>query len=188
MCRSDSASISCTVTRTRLPALRTLPSTTYWTPNSRRDVLDPDRLALVDERRVARDHEQVAKTRQLGDDVLGQAVGEELLLGLAAHVGEWQHRDRGLVGPRPARSSARGVAGAERAGFAASRLDAEDADRPRDVLDGLLAEILERDVEAVADLNLVAHRARDADAARLGKLLQARSHVHAVAEDVVVLD
>jgi len=32
---SVSASISCTVTRTRLPALRTLPSTTYWTPSSR---------------------------------------------------------------------------------------------------------------------------------------------------------
>jgi DNA-binding winged helix-turn-helix (wHTH) protein len=31
-------------------------------------------------------------------DVLGDAVGEEFLLGLAAHVGEGQYRDRRLVG------------------------------------------------------------------------------------------
>ena len=55
-----------------------------------------------------------------------------------------------------------------------------------DVLDALLAEILERDVEPVADL--IADRARDADAAGLGELLQARGDVDAVAEDVVVLD
>ena len=45
-----------------------------------REVLDPDRLALVDEGRVARDHEQLAEAGQRGDDVLGEPVGEELLL------------------------------------------------------------------------------------------------------------
>ena len=35
MCRSASASINCTVTRTRLPMRRTLPSRTYCTRNSR---------------------------------------------------------------------------------------------------------------------------------------------------------
>ena len=36
--------------------------------------------------------------------------------------------------------------------------------------------------------DLIAHRARDADAAGLGERFQARRHVDAVAEDVVVLD
>ena len=53
------------------------------------------RLALVHEDGVARDDEEVAEARQLGDDVLGQPVGEELLLRIAAHVGEGQHGDRG---------------------------------------------------------------------------------------------
>ena len=65
--------------------------------------------------------------------------------------------------------------------------DPKDADRPGDVLDALLAEILECDVvQPVADL--IAHRARDADAAGLGEHFEARRDVDAVAEDVVVLD
>ena len=45
-----------------------------------RDLLHVHRLALVLERGVARDDEQVAEARQVGQDVLGQAVGEEFLL------------------------------------------------------------------------------------------------------------
>ena len=91
----------------------------------------------------------------------------------------------GLLGPGFARDGDR-RGGRRRVGRVQS--DAKGRDRPDDVLDGLLAEILERDVEPVADLDLVAHRARHADAARLGQLLQTRGHVHAVAEDVVVLE
>ena len=61
-------------------------------------LLRVDRLALVDERRVARDHEQLAEARQLGQNVLGDAVSEEFLLGFAAHVDEGQDCDRRLVG------------------------------------------------------------------------------------------
>ncbi len=65
--------------------------------------------------------------------------------------------------------------------------DPKDADRTGDVLDALVAEILERDVlQPVADL--IAHRARDADAARLGEHFEARRDVDAVAKDVVFLD
>ena len=71
-------------------------------------------------------------------------------------------------------------------GVRLSKTHAKDADRPADVLDALLAEILEVDVEPVADL--IAHRRGDADAARLGQRLEPRRDVHAVAEDVVVLD
>ena len=59
-----------------------------------RDVLRLHRLALVGEDGVARDDQEVAEARQLGDDVFGQPVGEELLLRVAAHVGEGQHGDR----------------------------------------------------------------------------------------------
>jgi hypothetical protein len=61
-------------------------------------LLDVDALLLVGERRVARDHEQAGDLGDVGDDVFGDAVGEVFLLGIAAHVGERQHRERGLVG------------------------------------------------------------------------------------------
>ena len=57
-----------------------------------------DGLALVGEDRAARDDEQRGHARQVGDDVLGEAVGEILLLGIAADVGERQHGDGGAPG------------------------------------------------------------------------------------------
>ena len=51
------------------------------------------RLALVLEGRVAREHAQVARPRQLGQDVLGQAVAEILLVCVAAQVDEGEDRD-----------------------------------------------------------------------------------------------
>ena len=68
-----------------------------------RDLLDIDRLALVDEARIARDHEQFLEARQRSDDVFDHAVGEIFLFGIAAHVVERQHRDR-----RPVRQRERG--------------------------------------------------------------------------------
>ena len=53
-------------------------------------------------------------------------------------------------------------------------------------LTSLLAQVLEVQVEAAADL--VVDLAGEADAARLGEALQARGHVHPVAIDVVALD
>ena len=38
-----------------------------------------------------------------GDQVLGDAIGKVLLIGIAAHIGERQHRDRGTVGQRQMR-------------------------------------------------------------------------------------
>ena len=63
--------------------------------------------------------------------------------------------------------------------------DLEDPDRPADVLDLLLAEILVADLEPVADL--IAHRRGNADAARLRHRFEPRRHIDAVAEDIVVL-
>jgi hypothetical protein len=63
---------------------------------------------------------------------------------------------------------------------------AEDPQRAGDVLQTLLPEILERQIELVADL--VAHDPTDADATGLGKRLQARHNVDPVAVDIVFLD
>ena len=57
-----------------------------------------ERLALVGEGRIAGDDQEPGDLGQVGDQILGHAVGEVLLLGIAAHIRERQHRDRGLVG------------------------------------------------------------------------------------------
>ena len=62
-----------------------------------RDLVDVDRAALVDKRRVARDDEEPPQLGQRGDDVLADAVGEILLGAVAAHVDEGQHGDAGPV-------------------------------------------------------------------------------------------
>ena len=67
--------------------------------------------------------------------------------------------------------------------FFASGPDIEYADRPGDVLDLLLAHVVEGEVELVA--HLVAHDAADADPARLRQGFQPRRDIDAVAVDVV---
>ena len=54
-----------------------------------------DRLALVDEAGIAGDDPQPRQLRQGRDNVLDQPVGKEILLLVAGHVGEGQHRDGG---------------------------------------------------------------------------------------------
>ena len=74
------------------------------------DFLDVDCLPFVGEGRVAGDHRECAPAGEHRDDVLGDAIGEELLLRITAEVGEWQNRDgplivkarRALRGDRPA--------------------------------------------------------------------------------------
>jgi hypothetical protein len=48
------------------------------------DVFDRNRLALVGEARIAGDDEKEPRFGQCGDDVLGDAVGEEFLLRVGA--------------------------------------------------------------------------------------------------------
>src|SRR5215469_13145915 len=59
-------------------------------------------------------------------------------------------------------------------------------DRPRDVLDALLAAVFELGVQPAADL--IAHRGGYTDAAGLGERFQARGNIDAVAENIVVFD
>jgi hypothetical protein len=61
------------------------------------DLLHIDRLALVGEAGVAGDDEEPADPRQRGDDLLDHTVDKIFLLGIAAHIGEREYRDRRLV-------------------------------------------------------------------------------------------
>ena len=58
-----------------------------------RDIADIHRSALKGEGRVPRDHLQCRNLRQVGRDVLADAVTEIFLLGISAHVLERQHAD-----------------------------------------------------------------------------------------------
>src|SRR5690348_4725117 len=64
--------------------------------------------------------------------------------------------------------------------------DPVDPHRAGDVLQRLLAQILEGDVEPAVDL--IVHGGGDAYAADLSELLDARGDVHAIAIDVAVLE
>ena len=81
-------------------------------------LLHVHRLALVGEARVPGDHRELAPAREPRDQILGDPVGEVLLLGIAAQVVEGQHGDGGCTaeaGDGQLPSSARGAsAGAGR--------------------------------------------------------------------------
>jgi hypothetical protein len=66
-------------------------------PQLASDLAYIDVSALVGEARVACDHEQPSQPRQAGDDVLGDAIGEVFLLGVAAHVGKGEDGDGRFV-------------------------------------------------------------------------------------------
>ena len=56
------------------------------------DLLQVDRLALIRKARIAGDHKEPANAAERGDDLLDHAVGEILLLGIAAQVLKRQYR------------------------------------------------------------------------------------------------
>src|SRR6267378_5838332 len=103
------------------------------------------RLALVRETRIAGDDEQPADARERGNDLLYHAIGEILLLRVAAHICERQHRDRRLVGERkwPGRGRQRLLDGD---GTVPNPVHTH---WPRDVLDALLAHVVENEGELV---------------------------------------
>jgi len=104
------------------------------------------------------------------------------LFGVTAHIGEGHYRDRGLVwqGQWLERGRQRLLTGA------AADPDPVHTHWSRDVLDLLLAHVLEDEIELVADV--VAHHSADANAAWFCEPLQPRRDIHTVAEDVVLLD
>ena len=103
--------------------------------------------------------------------------------GSLAHVGERQ-------APRSTACRAAAVAPARRGCRPAqprqADADAMGAHRPGDILNLLLAHVLEREGELVP--HLIAHHAANADTARLRQGFEPSSDVDAVAEDVVPVD
>ena len=87
---------------------------------------------------VAGDYHQVPEARELGDDILGDAIAEVDLLGIATHVLERQHRHGWLVGQAHTGHVWRGNA---------VKHHPVSAHGPRDVLEAQLARMLEADIE-----------------------------------------
>src|ERR1043166_3756235 len=83
------------------------------------------------------------KVQEVGREFAVDSVDEEFLLGIAAHVGEWEHRDGRL---NAGFSAARGGVACRcaRAGH-----DPVDTDRPGDLLDAVLAAVFELGVQPV---------------------------------------
>ena len=62
------------------------------------DLAHVDGAVLVDERGVSGDDEQPSDVGKTGDQILCEAIGEVVLIGIVAHIGEGQHCDRGTIG------------------------------------------------------------------------------------------
>src|SRR5712664_2431196 len=62
------------------------------------DILHLRRLPLVGEGRRAGDDKEVREPGESSNKVVGDAIAEIFLVAVAAHVGEGQHCNRGLVG------------------------------------------------------------------------------------------
>jgi hypothetical protein len=146
------------------------------------DLLHIDRLALVRKTRIAGDDKQPADARQRSDDLLDHPVDEIFLLRVAAHIGEGQYSDRRLVGEGNRRLSRRRWALRRGAGVA----NPVDPDRPGNVFDLLLAQILEGKGQPIA--HVVVDRIGDEHPAGIGQGFDPCGDVDAVAIEIVALD
>src|SRR6516225_5108705 len=103
------------------------------------DLLHVDRLPFVSEAGIARDDDEPPDTAERGDDLFDHAVGEVFLFRVAAHIGKGQHRNRRFVGQRERCRL--------RCGRHRTSRDPVGPYWPRNVLERLLAHILEGEVE-----------------------------------------
>jgi hypothetical protein len=137
-------------------------------------------LALVGERRVARDDESAGQARKVGRQTLGHAVDKIVLLFPAADIREGQH-DNG-----EARPAGRLWRGGRLLRLCRAAGHGVDPHGPRDVLQRFLAEIREFRLDAAADMLM--GRSRNANAAGFGDPFQPRGDVDAVADKIPALD
>jgi hypothetical protein len=142
------------------------------------DLLHIDVPALVGEAGIASDDKQRGISGERGDDVLGDAVGEEFLLGIAAHIGKRKHRDRGSVGQR---EEVLWTTRCDRGN--PIRTNPEDVHRPCDVLQPLLSQILKGEIELTP--YLIPDDLADADPAGLGQSFQSSGQIDPIPVDVV---
>jgi hypothetical protein len=104
------------------------------------------------------------------------------LLGVAAHIGEWQHSDGRFVGQRERRNLRSG----RRRPLAGIDDDTVNVDRPGDILQSLLARVL--DVERHLIARVIEDCTRYTYAAGFGERLKSRRDVHAIAIEVAAFD
>jgi hypothetical protein len=150
---------------------------------------DADRAPAIGEAGVARGHEQRAEARQLGDQVLGESLGEIVLLGVAGAIDERDDGDR-----RPAADPGRGqrtagdlvVHAGDEAVVVQLPGHLVERDRLRQVLQAFRAERFE--LQLGLPLDLVEHRPTDGHRAGLRQALDARGDVDPVAEQVLAVD
>src|SRR5262249_23607303 len=104
------------------------------------DLLHVNSITLVRKTRITGDYEEPANAADGSSDLLDHAVGEILLLRVAAHVGEGQHCDRRLVGEGQGWS--RKDPGRRRTGC-----DPVGSYPPRNVLERLIADVFKDKVK-----------------------------------------
>src|SRR4029453_12867755 len=127
------------------------------------------RLPLEHKARIASYDHQLLYFRKRGNHIFGDTVGEILLVGIVAHVLKRKHGDGRLVRQWRGRSQPidqRAIC---------SRAYSVSADRLGDVLELLLAPVLEANVQLALDLAV--HLFGNQDSARIGAPLQPDRHV-----------
>jgi len=150
------------------------------------DRFDVEGLAFVGKGRRAGDDRKGAPAGEHRNDVLGEAVGKELLLGIAAEVHERQDGDGASIVKSRCAGRESGT-GSEQVFRQLGHLTGHpvDPDRPRDVLEVLRAEILENEIVFVDDS--IMEDLRHIDTARPGQRLYPRCDVDTVTKDVALL-
>jgi hypothetical protein len=155
-------------------------------PEVSRHLCHIERLALLEEGRVAGDDRKLAKARKFGNNVLRQTIGRVFLIRIAAHVLERQHGDGGFVGKRKLWSLARGRNLLRCCCALMTKPRTPHPYRLRDILQALRTQILEGNIDFAA--NLAIRVIGNADAARLGNPLKPRRNVDAIAKNIIVID
>ncbi len=152
------------------------------------DVADPEITShradihgtgLVGEGRRARDDEKPRNARQEGNHILGQAVDQKVQVPVAGQVRKRQDGNGRAIAHQRRRFGRRRSDGT-------GRRDSIEPDGRRNVLQLPLAHVLEDQVQLA--FHLLVRGTGNPDTARIGLPLDARSQVHAVAEDVFVVD
>ena len=130
------------------------------------------RTALARKTRIAGDHERPGEARGRGRDLIGEIV----LLRVAAYVLKRQHSEGRFVSPWKRRTN----------GGVLRDRNAVDADQSCDVLDPLLADVVEIERQPITDFFV--NDVGDEYAARLCQPLQSGSNIDAVAINIVTFD
>src|SRR5215467_5086306 len=137
-------------------------------------------LTLVGEARIPGDHEKPSDARERSDDFLDHTVREIVLLRVATHVLEGQYGYGRFIRERQRRWS-------ERRWVLRSQIaDSVHPHWPRNVLEGLFAQVIVGEIKFACRVLLNARR--NADAPWMGQTFETGRNIHPVTENVAVFD